>query len=109
MTVFLGSKPDESIWRRRVLLIEDNGDAREGLRLLLEAWGHEVYEASDGPAGVDKALELRPEIVLIDLSLPGLDGYEVAAHIRTSPACSAARLIAVTGYAQSEYRARRIS
>jgi CheY-like chemotaxis protein len=65
-----------------------------------------MYEASDGPAGVAKALEVQPDVVVIDIGLPGLDGYEVAARIRSAPACSAAILIALTGYAQSEYRTR---
>jgi CheY-like chemotaxis protein len=92
--------------RRRILLIEDNDDARESLRTLLEALGHEIYEASDGPAGVGKALEVQPDVIVIDLGLPELDGYEVAARIRSLSACSAAILIALTGYAQSEYRTR---
>jgi PAS domain S-box-containing protein len=91
---------------RRILLIEDNADARESLRLLLEDLGHEVYEAADGVAGVEKALAVKPDVVLIDLGLPGLDGYEVAARIRAAPACSATKLIALTGYAHNEYRAR---
>jgi CheY-like chemotaxis protein len=57
-------------------------------------------------AGVEKALEVKPEFVLIDLGFPGLDGYEVAARIRAASACSATKLIAVTGYSQNEYRAR---
>jgi two-component system, sensor histidine kinase len=99
-------KSDESVDPRRILLIEDDDDARESLRMLLEKSGHEVYEAVDGPAGVEKALEVQPDVVVIDVGLPGLDGYEVAARIRSASACRATRLIAVTGYAQSEYRAR---
>ncbi len=91
---------------KRILLIEDNTDARESLRLLLEDLGHQVCEAGDGPAGVEKALAVKPEVILIDLGLPGLDGYEVAARIRAASACSASKLIALTGYAQNEYRAR---
>jgi CheY-like chemotaxis protein len=55
---------------------------------------------------VGKALEVKPDVVLIDLGLPGLDGYEVAARIRSTPACSDIILIALTGYGQLEYRAR---
>jgi PAS domain S-box-containing protein len=97
---------EESFKPRRILLIEDNDDARQLLRTLLEASGHEIYEAGDGPAGVEKALELKPDVVLIDLGLPGLDGYKVAARIRSTPACSAIVLIALTGYGQREYRAK---
>jgi CheY-like chemotaxis protein len=96
----------QSIGPCRILLIEDNDDARESLRLLLEVSGHEVYAVGDGLAGVEKALEVKPAVVLIDLGLPGLDGYEVAARIRSAPACRAAVLIALTGYGQSDYRTR---
>jgi CheY-like chemotaxis protein len=99
-------EPNKSIGPRRILLIEDNDDARESLRVLLEVSGHEVYAVGDGLAGVDKALEVKPAVVLIDLGLPGLDGYEVAARIRSAPACRAAILIALTGYGQSDYRTR---
>jgi PAS domain S-box-containing protein len=91
---------------RRILIIEDNNDGRDGLRELLQQSGHEVYEAVDGPSGVKKALETRPDVILIDLGLPGMDGYEVASRIRSAPGCTAAVLIALTGYGQSEYRAK---
>jgi signal transduction histidine kinase/ActR/RegA family two-component response regulator len=100
------SELNKPIEPRRILLIEDNDDTRESLRVLLEASGHKVYEAFDGPAGVERALEAKPEVVLIDLGLPGLDGYEVAARIRAAPACRATRLIAVTGYTQNAHRER---
>jgi PAS domain S-box-containing protein len=99
-------KLNQAVTPRRILLIEDNADAREALALLLKAWGHEVYTAVDGPGGIEKALVVKPEFALIDLGLPGLDGYQVAARIRAAPACSATKLIALTGYAQTEYRAR---
>jgi len=84
-------------------------DARDSLHAFLAEAGHEIYEAVDGPTGIEKALHFEPDVVLIDLGLPGVDGYEVAARIRSVPACSAAILIAVTGYGQSEYRARAVS
>jgi CheY-like chemotaxis protein len=59
-----------------------------------------------GPAGVAKALELKPQLVLIDLGLPGFDGYEVARRIRLASVPNAIRLIVLTGYEQNEYRAR---
>jgi PAS domain S-box-containing protein len=96
----------QSFGPRRILLIEDNDDARESLRVLLEVSGHEVYAVGDGLAGVEKALEVKPEVVLIDLGLPGLNGYKVAARIRSAPACCAAILIALTGYGQSNYRTK---
>jgi PAS domain S-box-containing protein len=91
---------------RTVLVIEDNDDARESLRLLLESLGHRVLQAADGHQGVALALEHRPEVLLIDLGLPGLDGYEVARIVRGDPAGNSALLIAVTGYGQVEDRRR---
>jgi PAS domain S-box-containing protein len=91
---------------RKILIIEDNDDARESLRLLLESLGHQVIEAGDGQRGLALALHHRPEVVLIDLGLPGMDGYEVARALRTSLSGKTAALIAVSGYGQVEDRRR---
>jgi PAS domain S-box-containing protein len=91
---------------RTILVIEDNDDARESLRLLLESLGHRVLAAVDGHQGVAQALEHRPEVLLVDLGLPGLDGYEVARAVRSTPGGKSAMLIAVTGYGQAEDRRR---
>ncbi len=91
---------------RRILIIEDSPDARESLRLLLESQGHHVSEASDGVGGVTLALAEGPDVILIDLGLPGLDGYEVARTLRGSAFGKTATLIAVTGYGQTEDRRR---
>lgn len=90
--------------RRRVLIVEDNADARESLRTVLELSGHEIYEAEDGPGGVEQALALRPDMALIDIGLPSLDGYEVARQIRSAPAGREMFLIALTGYGQPRDR-----
>jgi len=90
---------------RRVLIIEDNADAREMLRMSLALDGHRVDVAEDGPRGVDVALARAPEVVLIDLGLPGLDGYEVARRIRETLG-EAVTLVALTGYGQAEDRRR---
>jgi PAS domain S-box-containing protein len=90
---------------RRILIVEDNDDARQMLRHLLELTGHEVHEANNGTRGFEQALVLRPDVVLIDLGLPGLDGYEVARRIRASGRKDVL-LIAVTGYGQREDRLR---
>jgi PAS domain S-box-containing protein len=95
--------PDRS---RSILIVEDNDDARESLRLLLESLGHRVIEAGDGQRGLALALNHQPEVVLIDLGLPGLDGYEVARALRSSATGKTAALIAVTGYGQAEDRRR---
>jgi signal transduction histidine kinase/CheY-like chemotaxis protein len=91
---------------RTLLIVEDNDDARESLRLLLESFGHHVIVAADGSRGVALALEHRPEVVLVDLGLPGMDGYEVARALRASPAGKTVLLVAVTGYGQPEDRRR---
>ncbi|HET9681989.1 MAG TPA: ATP-binding protein, partial [Candidatus Limnocylindrales bacterium] len=91
--------------RRRVLVVEDSDDAREMLRYLLERAGHEVYGAADGATGLERALSLGPDVAVVDVGLPGLDGYELARRIRASGR-SEMYLVAVTGYGQSEARQR---
>jgi PAS domain S-box-containing protein len=88
-----------------VLLIEDNDDARQSLRALLEHEGHRVEEASDGVSGLERDVRLRPEIVLIDIGLPGLNGYEVARRIRTLRGAGPI-LVAITGYGQVDDQRR---
>ncbi len=80
----------------RLLIVEDNRDARYALRMLLEALGNEVHEASDGDAGVTAALDVRPDVVFVDIGLPHTDGYEVARRLRAA-GCRM-RLVALTGY-----------
>jgi CheY-like chemotaxis protein len=82
----------------RVLVVDDNRDAADCERILLEARGHQVAVAHSGTAGLEESRRLRPDVVLCDLGLPGMDGYQVARALRQDPATAAARLIAVTGY-----------
>jgi two-component system CheB/CheR fusion protein len=89
---------------RRVLVVEDHDDSREMLRTLLEADGHEVHEAADGLAAVEEALGWRPDVVLLDVGLPALDGFEAARRIRAGG--GAMRLVALTGYGQPDDVAR---
>jgi PAS domain S-box-containing protein len=84
--------------RRRVLIVEDNDDAREMLQTMLALQHHTVRAAADGPAGIEAALEFEPDIALIDVGLPGLDGYEVARYLRAAGGAKRLRLIALTGY-----------
>jgi len=98
--------PPPAAAARRVLVVEDNDDAREMLCHLLRLLGHEVHEAADGASGVDAALQLAPDLTLVDIGLPGIDGYEVARRIRGTPAGGALHLIAVTGYGLPEDRER---
>jgi PAS domain S-box-containing protein len=91
--------------RKRILVIEDNADNREMMRILLETSGHEVHEAADGVTGVELAVQLEADAVLIDIGLPGIDGYEVARQIR-SKLRGRSRLIALSGYGQPKDRQR---
>jgi len=91
---------------RRVLVVDDNQDAAHALRLLLETDGHEVMVAADGAAGLALAREHRPDVVLLDIGLPTLNGYEIATRIRADPALKDTMLVAVTGYGQMHDRAR---
>ena len=94
---------------RRVLLIEDNADARAMLRTILELAGHVVTEAPDGPSGLTAALHIRPDVALIDIGLPGLNGYDVARGIRDSAPDHPIRLIAISGYGQPQDRAQALA
>jgi CheY-like chemotaxis protein len=90
----------------RILVVEDHRDTADSLRLLLELQGHHVTVAYTGPDGVQAARTARPDIVLCDIGLPGMDGYTVAGELRGRPETARARLIAVTGYGQDEDRRR---
>jgi PAS domain S-box-containing protein len=87
---------------QRTLIVEDNDDAREMLRTLLALDGHTVYEAANGIAGLAAALEHRPDVAVIDIGLPEMDGYEVARKLRASESLKAIKLIALTGYGQAD-------
>jgi signal transduction histidine kinase/ActR/RegA family two-component response regulator len=91
---------------RRILVVEDNPDAAATLRDFLELSGHEVELAVSGLDGVQAARKFHPEVVLCDLGLPGMDGFEVAAELRRDPETASAKLIAVTGYGREEDRRR---
>ena len=83
---------------RRVLLIEDSGDAREMLRMMLQLAGHMVYDAADGARGLELLNVERPDVGIIDISLPTMDGYQVAKRIREEPHGRDMLLVALTGY-----------
>jgi signal transduction histidine kinase/CheY-like chemotaxis protein len=91
---------------RRILIVEDNIDAREALREALEMAGHQIFEAGSGASGVESALANRPDVALIDIGLPGFDGYEVARRIRSASEVRGMTLIALTGYGLPEDRIR---
>jgi CheY-like chemotaxis protein len=89
-------------------VIEDNPDAAATLRELVALSGHEVEVADTGSAGLEAARRFRPQVVLCDIGLPGMDGYAVAAELRRDPAVTPAQLIAVSGYGQEEDRRRAL-
>ena len=93
---------------RRILVVEDSPDNRETLQELLESFGHEVYLAIDGVEGVAQALAVRPEVALVDIGLPLIDGFEVAQRVRAAIGADMF-LVALTGYGQPEDRARAVA
>jgi PAS domain S-box-containing protein len=94
---------------RLVLVIEDNADAGQSLAEILELHGHRVRVARDGRSGLALARELAPDVVLCDIGLPDLDGYEVARTLRRDAALRSMRLVALSGYAQPEDRERALA
>lgn len=93
-----------TVERRRVLIVEDNIDAQQTLKLLLEAWGHEVHVADDGLAGIDAILALTPDVAFVDIGLPRLDGYAVARRIAEANLARPPHMVALTGYGDPQQR-----
>jgi len=93
-----------SVSRKRIVIIEDDADGREALCMQLLMAGHEVHEAKDGQSGIEVVQRVRPDVVLLDIGLPGLDGYEVARRLKSRQDCP--RLVAVTGYGRAEDKDR---
>ena len=100
------AKPQSSADCLRVLVVEDNVDAAETMTMLLELSGHGVRTAHDGLAAVGAALDYRPHVVLLDIGLPGMDGFEVAQQLRQQPALRNVVLVAMTGYGEVAARQR---
>ena len=91
---------------RRVLIVDDNEDAANSLAMILKLSGHEttpVYTAEDA---LERASTFKPDVVLLDIGLPGMDGYEVAQKMRELPGLRGIRLVALTGYGRSDDRLR---
>lgn len=95
--------------KRRVLVVEDNLDAVHSLTVLLRELGHQVEFAINGYAALDIARRFKPEIVLLDIGLPGMDGFEFCRRLKREPALGASRVIAVSGYGQEAYRQRALA
>jgi signal transduction histidine kinase/CheY-like chemotaxis protein len=92
--------------RGRVLVVDDNEDAANSLAMLLQVQGHETSVAYDGTAALQSVASFQPGLVLLDLGLPGMDGYEIARRIRALPESDRIRLVALSGYGQPEDRRR---
>ena len=90
----------------RVLVVDDNVDTARGLARLLKLTGHQVHVVHGGPEAIEAAREFRPEVVLLDIGLPGMDGYRVAATLRREEFGQHAAIVAVSGYGQEEDRRR---
>jgi CheY-like chemotaxis protein len=91
---------------RRIVLVEDSEDLRDMFQEFLEGLGHEVNVARTGLEGLEKVLRLRPDVALVDIGLPGIDGYELARQVRASPGGDRVVLVALTGYGGDGARAR---
>jgi CheY-like chemotaxis protein len=89
-----------------VLIVEDNIDSGRSLAFYLRDVGHHVEHAINGYAAIAIARKLRPEVVFLDLGLPGMDGFDVAKELKREPGLENVRIIVVTGYAQEEFRER---
>ncbi|MFN8392868.1 MAG: ATP-binding protein [Bdellovibrionota bacterium] len=103
-------EPRDSISRvsgtKKILVVDDNVDTARGMAELLSLIGHDVRLAFDGPTALNMAAEFRPHVVLLDIGLPGMDGYEVARAYRSIESGDHAKIIAVSGYGQEEDRKR---
>jgi len=97
-------EPEEEAAPLRVVLIDDNPDIRETMQTLLECLGHQVAVACDGPSGVALVLSQQPQVALVDIGLPGFDGYTVARKLRASMPPDVLRLVAMTGFGQTNDR-----
>ena len=82
---------------RNVLIVDDSVDAADSLGALLAAWGYHVTVAHDGPAALAAMQDTQPDIALLDIDMPAMDGYELAAHLRFQPGCEQVPIVAITG------------
>ena len=90
----------------RILIVDDNEDTTLSLALLFRSWGHEVRVAYDGPSAIATARAFQPEAVILDIGLPGMDGFEVAQHLRAHPELGRTLLVASSGYSSAQDRSR---
>jgi PAS domain S-box-containing protein len=101
-----GGRPAPALARHRVLVVDDNVDAADSLAMILRLSGQEVRLAYDGPTALLTAQAFRPQVILLDIGMPGMDGYEVARRLREDPRLKPVLLVAMTGWGQEEDRRR---
>lgn len=90
----------------QVLVVDDHVDSATGMRQVLEHWGHEAHAAYTGPEAIRKAIEIRPDVVLLDIGIPDMNGYEIARAMLKEPQLAATRLVALTGFRDEEAQRR---
>jgi CheY-like chemotaxis protein len=104
-----GDDPAREAAMRRILVVDDNLDAAESLAMLLEMDGHETAQAHDGQQALEMARSFSPQVILLDIGLPLMNGYEVARRVREQPWGRKTKLIAVTGWGQEQDRQQAIA
>jgi CheY-like chemotaxis protein len=102
------SEPEQPSAPQRILVIDDNSDVAEALARLLQDFGHEVQIALGGPDGLKTAAVFGPEVVFVDIGMPGMDGYEVARQLRRRTESKKSKLVALSGYGRDEDRRRSL-
>ena len=100
--------PRKATVARSILIADDNHDTVELMEELLAQYGHQVHTALDGPSALQAFEDFRPDVVFLDIGLPGMDGYEVAKRMRALTAGKSIKIVAVSGYARHEDRARAL-
>ncbi|HQU44841.1 MAG TPA: response regulator [Pirellulales bacterium] len=92
----------------RVFVVDDDRDTTECMRLLIQHWGHDVHVANQGSTAIEQAPQLRPDVMLVDLGMPQVDGLTVARGVRQLPDLATTSLVALTGYADEGHRQQAI-
>jgi CheY-like chemotaxis protein len=103
-----GRKRDELLSPRllRVLVIDDDRDTSESISRLVKLWGHQVHQVNSAQAGLEVAVAYRPDLLLLDISMPIMDGCEMARQLRLDPRLDGCFIVAITGYGDEEQRTR---
>jgi CheY-like chemotaxis protein len=98
------ANPETALCGRQILIVDDNVDAAESLGEFLKASGHHIHVAHDGPTALAEAARLRPEVVILDIGMPAMNGYQVAQRLRSDLGLTSSLLVAITGYTQDRDR-----